>query len=324
MRSCLLSVAFACLVIIPVVESTAESTLPLGMILEQQETFFANDDCCPAKPKSKYCPPTFPSCGWFADAELLVLQYNRADGNRSGNYSLVPVIDTDDVDFDYQAAPRLTLGYRFASGLGFRARYFDYDADAPAVFFDTVQASMDIQTYTIDMELFDSFKIGQNWAFELSGGLRYNEFKETMENFLPVAPIRENIFRGFGGVLGAEAVRSFGAYGGLYMRGRGAILTGDKIVNNGLGGQPTEAVILTDTITGITEFGAGLQYTRSVFGGRAVASLRGGYEAQFWRNYSSAFSTITSAPNFIQTAPSFGGPADVGFHGFAIGAGLSF
>lgn len=304
-------------------EDTASSA---SMINQSDWSTGLDSDWGPTSVLREPCCSTadFPTSGLFGETEVVFLRYHRADGNRTGNYSLVPVIDTDDVDFDYQAAPRLTLGYRFASGIGFRARYFDYDADAPAVFFDTVQASMNVDTYTVDMELFDTFRIGKKWSIELSGGVRYNEYKETMENFLPVAPIRENIFRGFGGVLGAEAQRSFGDFTSLYLRGRGSILTGDKEVNNGLDGQPAEAVILTDTMNSVTELGAGLRYTRKVFNGHMLLNLSAGYEWQLWQNYSSAFSTITSTPNFVATAPSFGGPADVGLHGFVLGAGLSF
>lgn len=260
----------------------------------------------------------------FGSAELLILKYHRADGNRSGNYSLVPVVDTDDVDFRSQAAPRMTLGYLFDSGIGFRTRFFQYDADAPAVFFDSVDASANIKTFTIDMELFDRIRLGNRWAMELSGGIRYNEFKETMENYLPIAPIRENIFRGFGGVAGIEVQRALGSNAALYLRGRGSISTGDKMVNNGLDGEPNEAVILTNSIFGITEFGGGLQYSQSLFKNRAVMALRGGYEWQMWHNYSSAFSTITSTPNNLGLAPTFAGPSDVGFHGFTLGLEMTY
>lgn len=284
-----------------------------------------NQYCSKALSYSRTNPNTS-SCnrGLFGTAELLILRYHRADGARSGNYSIIPVVDTDDVDFRYQAAPRMTLGYRFDSGIGFRTRYFHYDADAPARFFDTVDASMNVRTFTIDMELFDTIRLGSRWAIELSGGIRYNEFEETMENYLPVAPIRENIFRGFGGVAGAEVHRAIGYYGSLYLRGRGSISAGDKKVNNGIDGEPNEAVILTNSIFGITELGAGVQYMRSVFGDRAIISFRSGYEWQMWHNYSSAFSTITSTPNNLDLAPTFAGPSDVGFHGFTLGMGLSF
>ncbi len=275
------------------------------------------------------CQPwRFPAAGgFFHDAELLFFRYHRADGNRSGNYGLIPVVDTDDVDADYQAAFRGTLGYRLDSGLGFRTRYFYYDTDAPSVFPDTVGGSLAVETYTIDMELFDRLDLGPKWALEFSGGVRYNEFTETMENFLPAAPLRFNEFRGFGGILGAEAQRSFGNYGGLFVRGRGSILYGDKEVINGAGdpsGNPNEALILQDSVVGVTELAAGFQYTRPIFGGRVLANLRTGYEWQLWHNYSSAFSRITSVPNYLQDPVSFGAPSDVALHGFTLGLGFSY
>ncbi len=272
---------------------------------------------------TKCCQKCQPKCGLFGEAEILLFHYNRSDGNRSGNYSLVPVVDSDDVDFDVEASPRLTVGYRSGSGLGLRARYFDYSADAAAVS-EAVAASMSIDTYTLDLELFDQFRVGHDWTFELSGGIRYNEFNETMVNELPFSPIRQNIFRGFGGIIGGEVQRSVGSFGALYVRGRGAILTGDKKVNNGVGGEPDEAVRLTESIFSVMELASGLQYTRGLFGDRVLVQLRGGYEWQLWNNYSSSFATITSVSNTPGILPSFGGPADVGFHGATLGMTLSF
>ncbi|QDT05755.1 hypothetical protein K227x_41590 [Rubripirellula lacrimiformis] len=304
--------------------SDAELQGPYQFTMDDTDATVSHHEADILRQSSQRCRHECPSkAGLFGESEVLFFHYNRADGNRSGNYSLNPNVDSDDVDFDIEASPRLTLGYRTVDGLGFRARYFDYSAEAAATF-DTVDASMSVETYTLDFEIFDRFSFGRDWTFELSGGVRYNEFVETMVNYLPVAPIRENIFRGFGGIVGGEAQRSIGLGCAFYARGRGAILTGDKKVNNGVGGTPDESVRLTESIFSVMELASGLQYSRGLFNDAVQVQLRGGYEWQLWTNYSSSFDAITSVSSTPGILPSFGGPADVGFHGATMGMTLSF
>ena len=133
--------------------------------------------------------------GIVFQAEALFFKYHRADGVRAGSYSNVPPDFTDDVNFDPEATPRLTLGYVFDNGLGFRGRWWKYDHQGAAVF-PATGVAMNVDTYTLDLEVFENFELNDCWTAEISGGVRYNEFDETMLDPIPPAT-RVNSFTGW-------------------------------------------------------------------------------------------------------------------------------
>ncbi len=92
----------------------------------------------------------------------------------------------------------------------------------------------------------------------------------------------------------------------------------DKVVLNNIGETPQDA-ILADTTQGMTEIALGYEYSRCL--GNTRFTFRGGYEWQNWFNYSSAFTPVTTTPPGNPPA-SFAGPADVGFGGFTLMAGI--
>jgi hypothetical protein len=265
------------------------------------------DACCdPGCEFGEPCP------GVFVQAESLFFKYYRADGVRSGSYNNVPASVTDEVKFDYNISPRLTLGYVFDGGLGFRARWWEYDQYGDPVFPDTGVA-MGVNTQLVDMELFEVFKLNDRWAVEFAGGVRYNEFEEVLSDPIPSA-IRTSSFDGFGGLLSLEARRSLGRWGALYVRGRGAIMQGDKEVFNTLGSDPEQNAVLRDSTLGATELALGYEYRRPFR--FACMTLRTGYEWQNWYNYSCHFTPVTTAP--LNSGAEYAGPADVGFGGFTL------
>src|SRR5688572_26808240 len=144
------------------------------------------------------CDSTCGDGGFYGLAEVLFLKYHRADGVRAGSFNNLPPATTDDITFDYNATPRLTLGYVTDSGIGARVRYWEYDQAGTPVF-PATGVTMGVDTYNIDFEAFERLQVSDCWAFELSGGLRYNQFDETMTDPIPVG-VRSNSFEGLGGI----------------------------------------------------------------------------------------------------------------------------
>jgi len=259
--------------------------------------------------------------GIVFESEVLFFRYHRADGVRAGSFNNFPPAVTDDVQFDHAASPRFTLGYVADNGLGFRVRAWDYDQTGGAVFPGT-GVSMAVDTFTIDLEIFEDIQLNDCWSLELSGGVRYNDFTETMIDPIPAGQFRQNAFSGYGGILGVEATRSLGGWGGLYARGRAGILMDDKFVRNVRGpGTPNQVAVLTDSVLGQTEIALGYEATRYV--GNSLFTLRAGYEWQQWHNYSTAFTPVTSTPPANPPA-SFAGLSDVGFAGFTAMLGFEY
>mgnify|MGYP002623876153 CR=1 FL=1 len=264
------------------------------------------------------CDSTCADGGFFASAELLLLKYHRADGVRAGSFSNFPPASTDDIEFDYAASPRLTVGYVADCGLGVRLRYWEYDQAGDPVF-PATGVAMDVDTYNFDLEMFDRFVFSDCWSCELSGGIRYNEFTETMIDPIPPA-VRINQFDGLGGLVGLEVQRSLGRFGNLYGRTRLAIMQDDRFVSNITGGTTSQAVLRDATLT-MTEIAFGYEYAYA-FDGGALAFFRAGYEWQHWDNFSSSFSPFTTATGGGNPPAQFAGPSDVGFGGFSIMLGF--
>ncbi|HUG66215.1 MAG TPA: Lpg1974 family pore-forming outer membrane protein [Pirellulaceae bacterium] len=263
------------------------------------------------------CDSTCGDGGFYGLAELMFMKYHRADGVRAGSFNNIPPATTDDVSFDYNATPRLTLGYVTDSGLGVRVRYWEYDQVGTPDFPGT-GVGMGVDTYNIDFEAFERVQVSDCWAFELSGGLRYNSFNETMTDPIPPGA-RLNSFDGLGGIVGLEATRSLGRWGNLYGRTRFGILHDDKTVINVAGGL-TQAAILRDSTVTMTEIAMGYEWNRCTRNG-SLLFARAGYEWQHWDNFSSSFTPFTTTPPGNPPA-AFAGPSDVGFSGFVFALGL--
>jgi hypothetical protein len=249
--------------------------------------------------------------GFFSEAELLFLRYHRADGVRVGSGP------GESGEFDFEPAYRLSLGTIAPGGIGFRTRYFEYDHS------ETIgDGVLGVDTYTIDFELFEAFALNQNWAMEISGGVRYANFKETMIDVegAGVGDLRQVGFNGAGLVTGIEARRALGGIGLLYARTRLAVVQDDKTVFQGsnVGGQPfvNQNVRLIDTTGGMLELAVGSEINYALANG-AVLFARSGLEWQNWWNFSNEF-------DFLVGEDFFDGASDVGFGGFTFSLGMSY
>jgi hypothetical protein len=246
--------------------------------------------------------------GWgvFSEAELLFLRYHRADGIRIGSGA------GESGEFDFEPAYRLSLGAVAPNGVGFRTRFFEYDH------FENIEDPGDglgVNTYTLDMELFEAFALNQNWAMEISGGVRYCNFREEMID-VGAGDFREIGFNGAGLVTGLEARRAIGGLGLLYARTRAAVVQDDKTVINVDGGVLNQSVLLVDTTGGMLELAVGGEANYALANG-AVLFARSGLEWQNWWNFSNEF-------DFLTSEGFFDGASDVGFGGFTFSLGMSY
>jgi hypothetical protein len=259
-------------------------------------------------------------CGsWFAETEVTFFKYHRADGVRVGD-TYLPFEGAEDVEFDFEASPRITLGYTQGCR-GLRVRWWEYDQTAPAaVPNDDGPQQLTIDTYTIDLEFFQSAEIACGWDIELSAGVRYNDFEEVLRDG---PEFRINSFSGFGLTMGLESRHGIGRWGDVFVRGRGAILMDDKYVKNfRTPGDKT----LKDTVQGAVELAVGYEYTRCL--DWATLTLGVSYELQQWVNYSSAFDKMSVNADWtsqgVNAEDYFDGQSDVGFTGLVLSAALSF
>ena len=207
----------------------------------------------------------------------------------------------NDVEFDFEMAPRVTVGYQGGDGLGVRARWWNYHHTASTL--NPIAGDnngISVETYTLDLEVFDTVQLNCVWTAEISAGIRISEFEEVMRLF-PVA-YRENDFEGFGGVVGLELKRCIGEGSAVFARVRGAILMDDKFVANGAFFPATgifvgQADTLLDSTQGMLEIALGYEANWDL-DYDAVMFARISAEWQNWYNYSSAFDPIDNAGNF--------------------------
>lgn len=257
----------------------------------------ACDACC--------CDPCAIACGnWFAVGEMTLFRYHRADGVRVGDDPFAG----ENVEFDFEIAPRVTLGYAGADGFGFRVRWWEYDHRETA---RDQQSHLAVDTYTIDAEVFDIVQLNCNWMLQISGGVRWNEFEELAFD-VPEDALRINRFHGAGGLLGMEVRRCLSPCSALFMGARMAILMDDKQVINT--GTPVD-VRLRDSVQGMLELSLGYEVSCDL-GCNTICFARVAGEWQNWFNYSSAYSPIDNEA-------AFGGASDVGFGGVSISLGLT-
>jgi hypothetical protein len=208
--------------------------------MEQFETRLASlekagysaDDGC------KSCGPT---PGLTADFELLFLRgYNTDDDE-----------DSDSDTTKFKEAARISLGWTTASGLGIRARWFDYDLNT---------TDEDFSVQTLDLELHDYFALGRRWAAEVAGGVRYAEIKETEEG--------NSLNPGVGPMASVRLNRCLTDNSSLYILGRESLLFGASGEND-------------DAATFVTELQMGYEYRRPILCS-SVLVVRAGVESQWW------------------------------------------
>jgi hypothetical protein len=162
--------------------------------------------------------------------EMTLFSYYRSDGNRIGD--LVP---GEQLSSEMHASMRYTAGYIAPGGLGVRARYWRFGHSSPsndaATGMRSAREGLYTNTSNLDLELFKTIPLNCVWTAEISGGVRYNEFEETMLDDAAGRFInyRLNASDSFGGVAGLEAKRCM-PIGSIYLGIRGSFLWADDAV----------------------------------------------------------------------------------------------
>jgi hypothetical protein len=192
--------------------------------------------------------------------------------------------------FNYEATPRIWLGYEHGSGLGTRATYWQFDNTNPA-------GTIDLEFHTFDL---DVTQRGQfcNWDIMVFGGLRYG--KIGVSEVVPQGEGEaryETVFEGLGPTLGAEVRRPIGNRGwALVGNVRGSILFDDRLsVRTPF---QVEDEPIDDVSATVWQTQLGVEWSRCIFGSSHLV-VRALYEAQAWN----------MGVGFAQDANvSFGGP----------------
>jgi len=220
--------------------------------------------------------------GWIVAADLLFMQYQRNN-----------TFDADTSNLSYNPTPRVVVGYQNACGLGVRMRFWDYDHSAPEPL-GIPGATLDTDTFNIDLEAFKTVQLTDLTTVEFSGGIRYNDFRETLNGLGSLG----TSFTGIGGIAGVKArCQMLGGAG--YVSVNGAIIKDDQSFQ-GLGPPFSLLNIVTQT-----ELGAGYEWATYTSGGARVW-LRAGYEWWIWTGYGDPF----------------GDQPDNSFVGFVLGGGV--
>lgn len=252
-----------------------------------------------------YFPAESNTTGFVFMAESLFLKYSRADGIRVGTAA------GEQGSSDFEATGRFTAGLVLGDGVGLRTRWWEYDHVTPAL--EGGSSQLGVDTYNVDIELFDTVNWGRNWSAELSAGLRYNHFVEEMRDGPETPPNcdRLNRFNGWGGIAAIEVRRQMWDIGNIFVRTRGGYLYGDRTIANNESGNPP---VFINSNTAVLELAIGADYKREMSNGTILVA-RAFYEWQNWLDYSSSFEDP-------QEDEDFGGSSNVGFNGFGFSVGL--
>ena len=232
-----------------------------------------------------------PTSNWYVGLDVAVLKPHMG--------SLGVSIAGTDVDLtprhDFTVAPRVWLGWENAEGLGVRARYFTFDADAAQPFPGPIQIGpvvleglgSELAAQTFDLEATQRGCLG-NLQFQLGGGFRYAKM-ETGLSVLGTAfrtPFIGGIgmdFEGVGPTVAIDVRRPFGCRGLALVGGARSSWMYGETDFHGTGivaGFPL-SVYAEDHMMQINELSLGVEWSRCLANGGKV-SAAALWEAQAW------------------------------------------
>ena len=182
---------------------------------------------------------------------------------------------TDDgmLSHDYQAAPRVWLGWQGANDFGMRLRWFDYNQ---------YNAGSDqrprVEATHFDLEMTSAVELDGNWDVLLSGGTRYAQALTSEQPDEGQASSHVEGKRGLGPLLGLELSRSLPDNMGLYVLTRTSLQFGDGFDTSD---SPDEGDEHGYEAFAVTEIQMGTEWNRPLFG-TALTFARAGVESQFY------------------------------------------
>ena len=233
--------------------------------------------------------------GWHIGYDATVFKFHDSDGVR-GIHS--------PMEFEYEWAPRVWVGYTGPTGVGIRARYWDFDQRHVVVLGNAQTDSLRIDTWLVDMEVTNWMELGRYWSAVVSGGWRYIEYEETRRSALvngAVTGFQKFNTPNLGGTLSGEIYAHITPVSSLFAIGRTAVVFGDDQLRSGLGlGITGES---QDAVRGMWECQLGIE---SKFPGACRdVFIRLAGEVQYWDGFS-GFSQFNSAVGFSGFTGSFG------------------
>lgn len=238
------------------------------------------DGCCEG---DACCDPCCRPAGYIVGAELAFLKPHSSLGTRGAQR---------DIDFGYDLAPRIWLGYQGSDGLGWRVRYWEFNHRKDVRIDATTADMLSYDTYVLDAEFFDSLNLGCYWDASLSAGFRYVEYGQERVAF------NVNTRRAFEGnqfdnssiglTLAGELRRCMGCGVAGFLNSRASVLLGDEIETaiDPVGGGWSVVDRELDNLYYIWEAQAGAQWTQELCSGYLFA--RAACEVQIWDNVAGA------------------------------------
>lgn len=207
--------------------------------------------------------------------------------------------------YGVQASPRLWLGYRNDAGLGVRARYWTFDADAGP---STVGAVSNLHMEALDLEVTQTEQL-MNWNFDLSFGVRWAQDRNTLAG--PPVVVGQQNFEGAGGTIALGAWRQLGHSNlSLFANTRASLLYGNNDYTLAAALPPPVGVQAAgfrsaDEVVSIYELQIGVEWSRyTETGSRWYA--RTALECQAWNIPSPALGLLDDTTGLVGVAFAIG------------------
>ncbi len=244
---------------LPTVNATEAQFASLSERLAEVEAELAryrSGDSCEVPCEEDYTECRTP--GLVAGFELALLRARQSEG--------------DALDYDAEATPRIWLGWQGSGGMGFRVRWFEFDATSNNPAISNID---DLNMMTLDLELTDTFTLGSKWEGLFSGGFRFAQYREQYGLGGGGIDYDES----YGLVLGVELYRQVTCNWYVFGIARGSVMMTDDSI---LVGTPST---FADGTFFITELQLGAEYRR-VLSGTTYLFGRAAVETDYWSGVS--------------------------------------
>jgi hypothetical protein len=229
-----------------------------------------------------------PSSNWYVGFDLPVLKPHM--GTLGAEFLGHPAVDVTP-DHDFQASPRIYMGWDNAEGLGVRARYWTFDSDATLAFpqdgnHDFFGPDSGTQSWlgadTFDFEATQRGCLG-NLQFQLAGGFRYANMETGVGIFGAGQTAGINMdFEGVGPTVAIDVRRPFGSRGlALVGSARSSWMYGETDISGAGAFAGPVAVYADDHMMQINELSLGVEWSRCLARGGKV-SVAALWESQAW------------------------------------------
>lgn len=200
-----------------------------------------------------YCRP----CTWYGAFEVVFLRPYASEG----------LLFNPASDIGFDPSWRVWFGRQLADGLGWRARYWEFDRGS---------GNVGAEFRTADLEFTQAVDY-RYWTFLFAGGVRYAE-TSVNNSILNVIDV-ESGFDGVGLTVAAEAYRDLFGFANLRWatKARWSALYGN-------GKQEFAGIqfLTEDDVVQVVELYVGPQYSRMTNAGTLTLGI--GAEAQYWSN----------------------------------------